>query len=180
MFDIMVKRLHEYKRQLMNILETIALYNAMRAHPGTAWVPRGYLMGPEMADIADKLRAHNIKVTVLDKAMRAEGDEFVISGLKKTRSAGYDMTTLEGAFATVAAREFPAGSFSVDMAQPMANAHAYYRANELQKARELLVFHTKDRAGHVDWLVAGLNWLDRRSSKHRRNITTTTTTTAHP
>jgi len=66
------------------------------------------------------------------------------------------------------------------VAQPMANAHAYYRANELQKARELLVFHTKDRAGHVDWLVAGLNWLDRRSSKHRRNITTTTTTTAHP
>ncbi len=31
---------HEYKRQLMNILETIALYNAMRAHPATDWVPR--------------------------------------------------------------------------------------------------------------------------------------------
>ena len=92
----------------------------------TAWVPRGYLMGPEMADIADKLRAHNIKVTVLDKAMRAEGDEFVISGMKKTRSAGYDMTTLDGKFAPVATREFPAGSFYVDMAQPMANAAFYY------------------------------------------------------
>lgn len=92
----------------------------------TAWVPRAYLMGPEMADIADKLRAHNIRVTTLDTAMRVEGEEFAISGLRKVRSAGYDMTTLDGAFGTVAAKEFPAGSFYVDMAQPMANAAFYY------------------------------------------------------
>ena len=35
MFDVQVKRIHEYKRQLLNILETIALYNAIRAHPDT-------------------------------------------------------------------------------------------------------------------------------------------------
>jgi glycogen phosphorylase len=40
MFDVQVKRIHEYKRQLMNVLETIALYNAMRAHPDKPWVPR--------------------------------------------------------------------------------------------------------------------------------------------
>jgi starch phosphorylase len=40
MFDVQVKRIHEYKRQLLNILETIALYNAMRAHPDRPWVPR--------------------------------------------------------------------------------------------------------------------------------------------
>jgi glycogen phosphorylase len=40
MFDVQVKRIHEYKRQLLNILETIALYNAMRTHPGKPWVPR--------------------------------------------------------------------------------------------------------------------------------------------
>jgi glycogen phosphorylase len=40
MFDVQVKRIHEYKRQLMNILETIALYNAMRAHPDKQWAPR--------------------------------------------------------------------------------------------------------------------------------------------
>jgi starch phosphorylase len=40
MFDVQVKRIHEYKRQLMNILETVALYNAMRAHPDKPWVPR--------------------------------------------------------------------------------------------------------------------------------------------
>ena len=40
MFDVQVKRIHEYKRQLLNILETIALYNNIRAHPDRPWVPR--------------------------------------------------------------------------------------------------------------------------------------------
>jgi len=40
MFDVQAKRIHEYKRQLLNILETISLYNAMRTHPGRAWAPR--------------------------------------------------------------------------------------------------------------------------------------------
>lgn len=40
MFDVHIKRIHEYKRQLLNILETIALYNTMRAHPDRNWAPR--------------------------------------------------------------------------------------------------------------------------------------------
>jgi starch phosphorylase len=40
MFDVQIKRMHEYKRQLLNILETIALYNAMRAQPTRNWAPR--------------------------------------------------------------------------------------------------------------------------------------------
>jgi starch phosphorylase len=40
LFDVHIKRIHEYKRQLLNILETIALYNAMRAQPTKDWVPR--------------------------------------------------------------------------------------------------------------------------------------------
>jgi starch phosphorylase len=40
MFDVQIKRIHEYKRQLMNILETIAIYNAMRARPHEPWTPR--------------------------------------------------------------------------------------------------------------------------------------------
>ena len=35
-----IKRIHEYKRQLLNIMETIALYQAMRADPNRGWVPR--------------------------------------------------------------------------------------------------------------------------------------------
>ena len=40
LFDVQIKRIHEYKRQLMAILETVALYNAIRAKPTAGWVPR--------------------------------------------------------------------------------------------------------------------------------------------
>jgi glycogen phosphorylase len=37
---VQIKRIHEYKRQLLNVLETIALYEAMRSQPHKNWVPR--------------------------------------------------------------------------------------------------------------------------------------------
>ena len=40
LFDVQVKRIHEYKRQLLNILEAVALYNAIRARPMDDWTPR--------------------------------------------------------------------------------------------------------------------------------------------
>jgi starch phosphorylase len=40
MFDVQVKRIHEYKRQLLNIIEAVAQYSAIRAHPERDWVPR--------------------------------------------------------------------------------------------------------------------------------------------
>ena len=40
MFDVHVKRIHEYKRQLLNIIETVALYQAIKANPTGHWAPR--------------------------------------------------------------------------------------------------------------------------------------------
>jgi glycogen phosphorylase len=40
MFDVQIKRIHEYKRQLLNIIETVALYDSIRAQPTRNWAPR--------------------------------------------------------------------------------------------------------------------------------------------
>lgn len=92
----------------------------------TATVPRAYVLPPSLAPIAAKLRAHNIRVTTLEQPATFTGTQFAITRMHAVRRTGYDMTTLDGAFSEVLTETFPAGSFVVDMAQPMANAAFYY------------------------------------------------------
>jgi hypothetical protein len=90
-----------------------------------ARVPRGYLIPAELDFVAEKLRAQNVKVEVLAKPVKVTGEEFVIDKVGQGRSGGYSMIKLDGGFAPSTVREFPAGTFRVDMAQPLANLAFY-------------------------------------------------------
>jgi starch phosphorylase len=76
LFDVQIKRIHEYKRQLLNLLETIALYQDMRAHPTRDWLPRVKLFagkaaaGYQQAKLIIKLASDVSRVVNGDPALR--------------------------------------------------------------------------------------------------------------
>ena len=49
LFDVQVKRIHEYKRQMLNVLHIIARYNEMLAHPEKYWQPRVFILAGKAA-----------------------------------------------------------------------------------------------------------------------------------
>ena len=49
LFDVQVKRIHEYKRQMLNVLHIVARYNEMLAHPEKDWQPRVFILAGKAA-----------------------------------------------------------------------------------------------------------------------------------
>ena len=93
LFDVHIKRIHEYKRQLLNILETIALYNEMRARPMSNWVPRVKIFAGKAA--ASYHRAKLIIKLINDVANVINGDPAVHGLLKVVFIPDYNVSLAE-------------------------------------------------------------------------------------
>ncbi len=91
--DVHIKRIHEYKRQLLNILETIALYDAMRARPVRNWVPRVKVFAGRAA--ASYRRAKLIIKLIHDVARIVNDDPVVGDRLKVVFLPDYNVSLAE-------------------------------------------------------------------------------------
>jgi starch phosphorylase len=93
LFDVQIKRIHEYKRQLLNIIETVALYDQIRSHPERDWVPRVKLFAGKAAP-----SYHNAKMIIKlanDVAKRVNSDPSVGGLLKVAFLPNYNVTLAE-------------------------------------------------------------------------------------
>jgi starch phosphorylase len=93
MFDIQVKRIHEYKRQFLNIIEAVSLYGQMRSHPEQDWVPRVKIFAGKAAP-----SYHNAKLIIKlanDVARVVNSDPSVRGLLKVVFVPNYNVSLAE-------------------------------------------------------------------------------------
>ena len=93
MFDVQIKRIHEYKRQLLNLIETVTLYDQIRSHPEKDWVPRVKIFGGKAAP-----SYHNAKLIIKlanDIARRINADPSVGGLLKVVFVPNYNVSLAE-------------------------------------------------------------------------------------
>ncbi len=93
LFDVQIKRMHEYKRQLLNVLHVITRYNRIRAQPDAPWVPRTVIFGGKAAS------AYHMAKTIIklinDVAQTVNNDPVVGERLKVVFVPNYSVSLAE-------------------------------------------------------------------------------------
>ncbi|MDB5376032.1 MAG: glgP, partial [Rubritepida sp.] len=93
LFDVQIKRIHEYKRQLLNLLETVALYNEMHAQPHRDYAPRVKIFAGKAA--ASYHRAKLIIKLAHDIARTVNRDPAIRDRLKVAFLPNYNVSLAE-------------------------------------------------------------------------------------
>ena len=96
-FDVQVKRLHEYKRQLLNILHVMYLYNELKAHPDNAFFPRTFIFG---AKAAAGYRNAKLTIKLINSVAKVVNNDAAIGGkIKVVFIENYNVSNAEIIFA---------------------------------------------------------------------------------
>ena len=93
LFDVQVKRIHEYKRQLLNLLHVVSRYQAILAHPNAGWVPRTVIFAGKAA--SSYAMAKNIIRLIHDVGSVINRDPRVAGLLKLVFIPNYGVSVAE-------------------------------------------------------------------------------------